>query len=120
MMKNGLAAAMAASAQPIESLDPDALQALMGQLASDFRQTFAELVVEAAFAAPEYGGNGTLAGWKLIHFEGDVQPLGYSVFDEAANAYVERGRRRRPPIRAPISIRWTTKRTRRSPSTRTS
>ena len=90
VMKNGLAAAMAQSSQPIESLDPGGLQAVMTQLDSTFRQTFAELVVEAAFAVPEYGGNGELAGWSMIHYGGDVQPLGYSVFDGAASDYVQR------------------------------
>jgi len=89
-MKNGLAAAMALSAQPIETLDADALQTLMSKLDPAWVTTFAELVVEAALAAPEYGGNGQLAGWTLIHYGGDVQPLGYSVFDTNVNDYVER------------------------------
>ena len=31
-----------------------------------------------------------LGGWKLAHFEGDPQPLGYSVWSTAKNKYVER------------------------------
>jgi hypothetical protein len=89
-IKNGLAAAMAASSEPLESLDPDALAAVFAKLDPDFTQTFAELVVEAAFAAPEYGGNGQLAGWTMVHYDGDVQPLGYSVFDSSTSTYVER------------------------------
>ena len=89
-IKNGLDAAMAASLNPIESLTADELQALMAKLDPTFTKALAELVVEAALAAPEYGGNGQLAGWALVHYAGDVQPLGYSVFDTAANAYVER------------------------------
>ncbi len=89
-MKQGLAAAMALSKDPLESLTADQLTAIFAQLDPAFQKTFAELVVEAAFAAPEYGGNGGLAGWAMIHYAGDVQPLGYSVWDESASAYVER------------------------------
>jgi hypothetical protein len=90
LMKQGLAAAMAASTAPIETLDPTSLGNLFGTLAMSFAQPFAELVVEGALAAPEYGGNADLAGWRMVHFDGDVQPLGFSVFDGAANTYVER------------------------------
>ena len=51
--------------------------------------TFIELVLEASFSAPEYGGNPKLAGWDLCYFEGDSQPLGYSWFDETTGAYTE-------------------------------
>lgn len=33
---------------------------------------------EGMYAAPEYGGNRDLAGWRNIGFGGDVQPHGYS------------------------------------------
>ena len=33
--------------------------------------------VEGTYAAPEYGGNAGLAGWRSIRFDGDRQPLGY-------------------------------------------
>jgi hypothetical protein len=61
---------------------------LFDALDDDFRQLLIDLVTEAAFAAPEYGGNPGLAGWKMIHFEGDSQPLGYSQFD--GTNYIER------------------------------
>jgi hypothetical protein len=54
----------------------------------EFRTLVIDLVTEAAFAAPEYGGNPALAGWKLIHFEGDSQPLGYTQWN--GSAHVER------------------------------
>ncbi len=63
-------------------------QKLFDALDDDFRQLLIELVTEAAFAAPEYGGNLNLAGWQLAHFEGDSQPQGYSQFD--GTNYVER------------------------------
>jgi len=62
---------------------------LFDALDDDFRSLMIDLVSEAAFAAPEYGGNPGLAGWKMIHFEGDSQPLGYSHFD--GTNFVERG-----------------------------
>jgi hypothetical protein len=33
---------------------------------------------EGAYGAPEYGGNRDLEGWRVIEFEGDVQPRGYT------------------------------------------
>jgi hypothetical protein len=46
--------------------------------------------IEGCFSVPEYGGNAKLAGWSLVGLEGDSQPLGYSIFSSATNAYVER------------------------------
>jgi hypothetical protein len=34
--------------------------------------------IEGMYAAPEYGGNKDLAGWKEISFPGDSQPRGYT------------------------------------------
>jgi hypothetical protein len=61
---------------------------LYDALDDDFKSLLFDLVTEAAFAAPEYGGNPGLSGWNMIHFEGDSQPLGYSQFD--GNGYLER------------------------------
>jgi hypothetical protein len=56
--------------------------------------TFIDVLIthtlEGCFAAPEYGGNRHLGGWRLIGLEGDDQPLGYSIFSLATNGYVER------------------------------
>ncbi len=46
--------------------------------------------LEGMFCAPEYGGNHNLAGWNLIHYDGDSQPLGYAIYDETAGVYRER------------------------------
>ena len=59
-------------------------------LDSELRKAFVDLVPQAVWGAPEYGGNPGGAGWKLVHFEGDSQPLGYSLFDEGAGVYRER------------------------------
>jgi hypothetical protein len=37
-----------------------------------------EHACEASYGAPEYGGNRDLAGWRMIHYVGDVQPRGWS------------------------------------------
>jgi hypothetical protein len=55
-----------------------------------FIDTLIRQTLEGCFSAPEYGGNKRLMGWRLIGLEGDSQPLGYSIFDQATNAYVER------------------------------
>jgi len=44
-----------------------------------------EHVCEGLYAAPEYGGNRGLAGWRSIGYLGDVQPRGYSD-DEVSGA----------------------------------
>jgi hypothetical protein len=57
-------------------------------------RTFVDIVIEhtleACFAAAAYGGNRDSRGFALIGLEGDVQPLGFSVFSRAADGYVER------------------------------
>ena len=77
-----------AAARAMKISDP---AVLYDQLPDAFRALLFELVTEAAFAAPEYGGNRNLAGWQMIHFEGDSLPQGYSQwngtgYDERADA----------------------------------
>jgi hypothetical protein len=87
-LKKGLAAAMAASKAPLAKLSPADLADTFNALDKDFRDLMIDLVIEAAFSAPEYGGNKNLEGWRLTHYDGDSQPLGYSQWDGAH--YVER------------------------------
>ena len=51
-------------------------------LASPELKTFLALLfehtIEGMYAAPEYGGNRGLAGWKEIGYPGDSQPAGYT------------------------------------------
>jgi hypothetical protein len=89
-VKSGVQAAMQASAQPLETLDAADLATALAGLDRGFHDTLIELVAEAAFGAPEYGGNLGLAGWTLTHFEGDSQPLGFSVYDASTSSYRER------------------------------
>ena len=56
----------------------------------NFFDVLLDHVAEGMFCAPEYGGNHRLAGWELVKFEGDNQPLGYSIYDETAATYRER------------------------------
>ncbi len=46
--------------------------------------------VEGLLCAPEYGGNHDRLGWKLVGFDGDSQPLGYTIYDSATGQYRER------------------------------
>lgn len=89
-MKQGLAAAIAGSPTPLDQLSQDDLIAYLNGLEVNFRQLVIDLVCQGCFCPPEYGGNLNLGGWKLTHFEGDQQPLGYSVWSTAQNKYVER------------------------------
>jgi hypothetical protein len=56
--------------------------------------TFFDLLIqhtlEGCFALPEYGGNRDGLGWSMVALEGDVHPLGFSVFAAALDDYVER------------------------------
>lgn len=46
--------------------------------AGDLVELLHQHACEAAYGAPEYGGNRNLAGWAAIGFEGDAQPRGYT------------------------------------------
>ena len=46
--------------------------------------------VEGMLSVPEYGGNRNRLGWQLVGFDGDSQPLGYTIYDESIGGYRER------------------------------
>lgn len=46
--------------------------------AGQFLNLLYEHVCEGLYAAPEYGGNRNLTGWRSIGYLGDVQPRGYT------------------------------------------
>lgn len=52
---------------------------------STFTALLFEHTIEGLYAAPEYGGNRGLAGWKEIGFPGDIQPRGYTA-DEVSRS----------------------------------
>jgi hypothetical protein len=87
-IKKIIAQANGFSPTPLAQLSPDDLASVFQQIDSDSRDLIVDLVTQAAFAAPEYGGNPNLAGWKMCHFEGDSQPLGYSQWN--GSGYTER------------------------------
>ena len=51
---------------------------LVMSAAGSFVAVLFEHTIEGLYAAPEYGGNQGLAGWKEIGFPGDIQPRGYT------------------------------------------
>jgi hypothetical protein len=57
-------------------------------------RSFVDLLIghtlEGCFAPPEYGGNANTDGWRMIGIEGDVQPLGYSLYSIETASYHER------------------------------
>jgi hypothetical protein len=93
-LKAGIADAVKSSVDlgfgELTTLSQDDLIAFLNKLEPAFHDLIIDLVQQACFCPPEYGGNLNLGGWKLSHFEGDQQPLGYSVWSTAQNKYVER------------------------------
>jgi len=59
-------------------------------VSADFIDLVTGHTIEGMFCAPEYGGNKDRVGWQLIGYDGDSQPLGYSIFDETTQTYNER------------------------------
>ena len=90
LFKDGLRKAIAEAKAPIETLSSADLRDVFNGLDSDLQKAFIELVPQAVWGAPEYGGNPGLAGWKLVGYEGDTQPFGFSILDEATGIYHER------------------------------
>jgi len=72
------------------ALDGDQQDDAMSRVDKDFSALVLAHTLEGMYAAPEYGGNKDLAGWRPNKFEGDSQPLGYSIWDESAGKYRER------------------------------
>jgi hypothetical protein len=72
------------------ALTPSEQDAVLAAIDSEFRDLITDHTLEGMFCAPEYGGNKDRAGWELIQYDGDSQPLGYSIFDETTMSYNER------------------------------
>jgi hypothetical protein len=72
------------------ALTPDQQDAVLGKISQDFVDLLTGHTLEGMFCAPEYGGNTNGVGWGLIGYDGDSQPLGYSIFDESTGSYNER------------------------------
>ena len=72
------------------ALGPDEQDEALTRLPPGFVSLIFEHTIEGMYAAPEYGGNRRLTGWRANKFEGDSQPLGYSIYDSIAGMYRER------------------------------
>jgi Gluconate 2-dehydrogenase subunit 3 len=84
----GLNAAITASTTSVFDMTEANFQAAFDNADPDFQTLMLDLVTQAAFCAPEYGGNPGGTGWAMVHFEGDSLPLGYSAWN--GTSYVER------------------------------
>ncbi|MBS2029531.1 MAG: hypothetical protein JST54_16635 [Deltaproteobacteria bacterium] len=89
-MRSGLQAALATLAKPVGELNVADQAAAFNGLPQDFKDLIVELTLQAAWSAPEYGGNTGGIGWSLVRFEGDVQPYGYSLWDASTQTLIER------------------------------
>lgn len=64
---------------------------ILAAMPQDFRDLLTEHTIEGLLCDPVYGGNRNRAGWQMIGFDGDSQPLGYTLgFDEERQEYIER------------------------------
>ena len=72
--RDGLAALAGADFVTAESARQDELIAAHGEFAA----LVYEHTCEGYYAAPEYGGNRDLAGWRLANWAGDVAPRGWT------------------------------------------
>ncbi len=74
-------------------LTPAQQDIILARLRSQRRPFYLLLVnhvIEGMLCAPEYGGNRARIGWELIGFDGDSQPLGYTIYDATIDDYRER------------------------------
>ena len=68
----------------------DTVVAKLRRQSRGFYDLLVDHTIEGLLCAPEYGGNRDLVGWQLVGFDGDSQPLGYTIFDETIGDYRER------------------------------
>ena len=92
--RSGIAGIQSKSQQTFQTdfvaLTPQQQDMVLTKIDPSFRDLITGHTLEGMFCAPEYGGNANLVGWKLIGYDGDSQPLGYSIFDEKTMTYNER------------------------------
>lgn len=64
---------------------------IIADLPMAFLNLLTEHTIEGLLCDPVYGGNRDRTGWTLIGYDGDSQPLGYTLgFDEETQQYIER------------------------------
>ncbi|MBI4518442.1 MAG: gluconate 2-dehydrogenase subunit 3 family protein [Deltaproteobacteria bacterium] len=76
--------------KPFAELATDEQGTVLDQADIDFVTLLRYHTIEGMLCAPEYGGNRDRRGWQLIGFDGDSQPLGYTIYDESIPGYRER------------------------------
>jgi hypothetical protein len=74
----------------LETADQDTILIAIKRNNRSFYDLVLNHTIEGILSAPEYGGNRDGLGWQLASFDGDSQPLGYSIFDETIQDYRER------------------------------
>ncbi|TMQ08455.1 MAG: hypothetical protein E6J91_32985 [Deltaproteobacteria bacterium] len=90
LLRDGVAAAIAAFPMPIDKADDEFLRGIFDYVPDDARAQIQTLVLQSLFALPEYGGNRDGGGWRVIHFDGDSMPLGYTYIDPATSQIRDR------------------------------
>jgi Gluconate 2-dehydrogenase subunit 3 len=68
-------------AKPFVQLTAQQQQKVFDKSDQDFVTLLTYHTVEGILCAPEYGGNLDRLGWQLVGFDGDSQPLGYTIYD---------------------------------------
>lgn len=64
---------------------------VLADMPASFINLVTEHTLEGLLCDPVYGGNRDRVGWDLVGFDGDSQPLGYTLgFDEETQQYIER------------------------------
>lgn len=91
LLRDGVAAAIAAFPMPIDKVDDSFLQGIYDYVPDEARTQIQLLVLQSLFSLPEYGGNRDGGGWRILHhYEGDSMPFGYSYIDPATGRILDR------------------------------
>ena len=90
MLRDGVAAAIRAFPMPIDKVDDMFLRGIYDYVPDPARSQIQLLVLQSLFSLPEYGGNRDRGGWKIIHFDGDSMPLGYSYLESTTGRILDR------------------------------
>ncbi len=70
--------ALAAQNLGLHQVERQAVVGVLSKADKDLVQLFYEYAVEGTYGDPVYGGNRNLVGWKVMDYEGDRQPIGYT------------------------------------------
>ncbi|MDG2303731.1 MAG: gluconate 2-dehydrogenase subunit 3 family protein [Candidatus Binatia bacterium] len=73
-------AASSLGVDSFEAVDDEQKLGVFAETDPGFRSAFLHDVAQGMFSAPEYGGNRDGLGWRDYDYDGDSQPLGYTLF----------------------------------------